>query len=108
MNKLDIYFYIQMAAFVFIGSLIGEFYRYSRRSISMTKFFANFFASCFLSYAVSFLFFYMTENKPLAFLIASVLAYQDEKYLNRISKKILVSLIKNLDILEEEKKKEEK
>ena len=91
-------FIFQLLGVIGAGGFIGEFYRVTYSGGSIDRFFiANYLAGSFLSFMISYGIYLLINNKNLSLVLAGILAYQDEKYLTKISHRFLKDFIKGSD-----------
>ena len=91
-------FIFQLLGIIGVGGFIGEFYRITYSGGSIDRIFiANYLAGSFLAFMVSYGIYLLINNKHLSLVLAGILAYQDEKYLTKISRKFLEDFIKGSD-----------
>ena len=85
---------LQIAFAVCAGGFIGEFNRTATEPVTLRIFMANFLAGSFLSFFVAYLVYHMSNNKTVSVTVGGLLSYQDEKFINKIVKFILLEIKK--------------
>lgn len=93
MNRETLYI-IQLIGAVGTGGFIGEFYRTAYNPISIRLFIANFLAGSFLSFFIAYMMYMISNNKPVSLILGGLLSYQDEKFISRLTKKIIENILK--------------
>ncbi len=89
-------FMVQAIGVIGVGAFIGEFYRsVSNINIFTHGFFAAFLANAFISLLISYLLYYLTDNRPMSLIIGGLLSYQEESFLSKISKSVLKQFLEN-------------
>ena len=87
-------FPVQLAGCVGFGAFVGEFYRtVGTEYFSLKVFMANFLAGAFLAFLVSYIFYIISKQETLTMLLGALLAYQDEKFISRIVRRLTRELI---------------
>ena len=83
-------FLLQLLGAVSVGGFVGEFYRTSTNTnISARIFLGKFLSGAFLSFIMALITFYVIEKRPFALLLGALLSYQDENFLEGLSRKLL-------------------
>lgn len=88
-------FYLQLIAAVASGAFIGEYYRLAISKGNFGRLFmAKVLAGSFLAWLIGYLCYHFTKNKSVSFVVAALLAYQEEDYASKITRQILRNLLK--------------
>ena len=83
-------FFYQLLGLVGAGSFVGEFYRTSNvETVNLRSFLASFLAGAFLAYLVALAIYAVSRNKETTLILGGLLAYQDEKHISRIGRKVV-------------------
>lgn len=88
----EIVFLAQLLGVVSVGGLIGEFYRGSviGGPVNFRMFVASVMAGSFLAFLISTAFYYFIyNNRIMAFLVGGFISYQDERYIRRFIKLVI-------------------
>lgn len=91
---------IHLIGAVAIGGFIGEFNRsVVNESIIGRVFMSNLLSGCFLSFCIVYLlnFFIHIGKKEVFYVLGAILAYQDEGYIKDTARKIINTLVNNID-----------
>ena len=91
---------IQLFGAVAIGGFIGEFRRavVAETTFDAKMFLAEYLSGSFLAFILGYLFFYITDNKPISLVIGASLSYQDHHFLNNLIRSTLQKIInQNVD-----------
>ena len=89
-------FPVQLAGCVGFGAFVGEFYRSSTsvsEVYSLKIFMANFMAGAFLAFLVAYIFYLVVRQEEYTLVLGALIAYQDEKFISRIVRRLTRELI---------------
>ena len=96
-------FYLQLVAAVASGAFIGEYYRLAVAKGRLGRLFvAKILAGGFLAWLIGYFIYSMSANKPVSFIVAALLSYQEEDFISKVSRQLIQNMLKM------EKDKEEK
>ena len=85
----DLYL-VQLLGCVSCGGFIGEFYRsVTADSLELKRFLACFLSGSFLSFFIAYAFYLASNQRELTMILGALLSYQDERFLSRITARIL-------------------
>ncbi len=93
-ETIDIFF-VQLFGMVGLGSFVGEFQRsVNVETYTRAGFAANFLTSVFLSVLLAYSFYVLTGQKEISLIGGGLLAYQDEKFISKLSKAMAKNVFK--------------